>query len=265
MVSIDAMYGLSDSQLELKRIQQEREEAELTAQRNVGYAAKLVPTAIKTYKSEQQIQAKEMKGLQTEKGTQVYQTSSEYAQQPWYNPKKYFTPAEGMVEYTPQFTEKVGAAEIAKSPFYQDIYSGAVPGVGSGPQPIALYDKDPAIGIGSTAGYEGQILDAGEFHPKGYTEVAPFLKDPAAGIGSKMKALFDSTASNLLKGSKIGGGISAISGGVEMTGKDFRRKSDAYKAATAAQTATGALSLVPGMQWMSLVSGGLGLGKGLFR
>ena len=48
MVSIDAMYGLSDSQLELKRIQQEREEAELTAQRNVGYAAKLVPTAIKT-------------------------------------------------------------------------------------------------------------------------------------------------------------------------------------------------------------------------
>ena len=250
MVSIDAMYGLSDSQLELKRIQQEREEAELTAQRNVGYAAKLVPTAIKTYKSEQQIQAKEMKGLQTEKGTQVYQTSSEYAQQPWYNPKKYFTPAEGMVEYTPQFTEKVGAAEIAKSPFYQDIYSGAVPGVGSGPQPI---------------GYEGQILDAGEFHPKGYTEIAPFLKDPAAGIGSKMKALFDSTASNLLKGSKIGGGISAISGGVEMTGKDFRRKSDAYKAATAAQTATGALSFVPGMQWMSLVSGGLGLGKGLFR
>ena len=104
--------------------------------------------------------------------------------------------------------------------------------------------------------------------------------DPAVGMGQKIKNLFGgaqpatttgsttatttgSTASSL--GSKVGGGLSAAFAGAEIGSKGFSKRSSAYKGATGAQLATGLLSFIPGMQWMSLVSGGLGAGKGFIK
>ena len=221
-MDIQKMYGVSDAQLQLQNIGREREERETARARTMQYGAQSLVSGIKGYKSEQQLQAKELKShLAGDKA--VYQTSVKHTDKAWYDPSKFFAKGKDMVEYTPEFTGKLDTIKELEG--LQQA------------QTITAPDMETLTKL------KGQV--------------APFLKDPAVGMGSKLK--------DLLKGSQMGGVVSGVAGGVEMAGKGFHRESDAYKAATTAQTVTGLLALVPGMQGMSLVSGGLGLGKGLFR
>ena len=180
----------------------------------------------------------------------VYQTSTKYTDQPWYSPKKFFAQSKDMVEYTPEFTGK-----------------------------LDQYKELKGLQQHSTLGAD-ELAKLTELE----SQVEPFLTDPAVGMGQKIKNLLGgaqstttagstagsttattagSTASSL--GSKSGGGLSAAFAGMEMGSKGFSKRSGGYKAATGAQLATGLLSFVPGMQWMSLVSGGLGAGKGFIK
>lgn len=96
---------------------------------------------------------------------------------------------------------------------------------------------------------------------------ASFLKDlkpvdtnmssvsDVANIGSKTKDVLN-------VGGKVMGALGTVAGVAEMGSKEFKRKSNQYKSGTAMQTVLGGLSLVPGLQFLSLGSLAAGLLKG---
>ena len=229
-MDIQKMYGVSDAQLQLQNIGREREERDTARDRTMQYGAQSLVSGIKGYKSEQQLQAKELKShLAGDKA--VYQTSVKHTDKAWYDPSKFFAKGKDMVEYTPEFTGKLDTIKELEG--LQQA------------QTITAPDMETLTKL------KGQV--------------EPFLKDPAVGMGEKMKNLFGGAKSGSTLGSKVGGGVSALTAGMEMGSKGFSKKSSGYKGMTGAQLATGLLSFVPGMQWMSLVSGGLGAGKGFMK
>jgi hypothetical protein len=237
-MDIQKMYGVSDAQLQLQNIGREREERETARARNMQYGTKTLMSGIKGYKTEQQLQAKELKSHRIGEES-VYQTSVKHTDKPWYDPGKFFAKGEDMVEYTSEFTGKLDQIKELK-----------------GLQQIQTLGAD-------------ELAKLTELE----SQVSPFLKDPAVGMSQKIKNLFGaqsatttgSTTTGSTLGSKVGGGVSALTAGMEIGSKGFSKKSSGYKGMTGAQLATGLLSFVPGMQWMSLVSGGLGAGKGFMK
>ena len=223
-MDIDKMYGYSDAKRIMEEIARERQERAQQRSETIGYAAQLVPTGIKSYKSEQQIGAKELKDLEFgADGEKVFQTSAEHIDKPWHDPGKFFAKSRDMVEPTQGMLSEVTRLEELQK-------------AGTITQP------------------EMELLTK----YKSYT-----TPDPAVGMSAKMKDLLGGVKEGL--SSPLSGALSGISGGYEMLGdkKSFAKKSDAYKAATMAQTALGIGSLL-NPAW-ALWSAGIGLGKNLFR
>ena len=247
-MDIDKMYGYSDAKRIMQEIAQERQEREQQRSQTIGYAAQLVPTGIKGYKSEQQIGAKELKELQfTPEGgnpTDVFQTSAEHIDKSWYDPGKFFAKSRDMVQPTQGLLD-----EITRLEGLQQAQTITSPEMELLTKYKSYATPDPAVGMGQKM--------------KNLLGGAQPATTAGSTAGSTTATTAGSTTSSL--GSKAGGGLSAAFAGAEMGSKGFSKRSGGYKAATGAQLATGLLSFIPGMQWMSLVSGGLGAGKGFIK
>tara|TARA_R100001594_G_scaffold1487_1_gene6491 strand:+ start:3011 stop:3658 length:648 start_codon:yes stop_codon:yes gene_type:complete len=110
-MDIQSLYGISDAQLKLAEIERETQERKAARRASMQYGAQLIPTTVKSYKSEQQIGAKELKELEWDEGEKVFQTSAEHVDKPWYSTDKFFAKSRDMVEPTQGLLKEINRLE----------------------------------------------------------------------------------------------------------------------------------------------------------